>query len=196
MIEVLKDGELKARLDTHNEAFAFILDAQGQSFHYATNYGGWRVADLRNEKLDATDQVILADRQWHRIMQSCQKPLVGDYVRFKGAKQEGYLRRISHHWYFPKVTDPSTIMYPEDDDGEEVDSYQTSDGGSFHLNERGQASYSGGLYPSIPAAEFEITTDTRDAMFWFFSHGRREAHNGVDVWIGVPIWEVEREPNR
>lgn len=195
MIEVLKDGALQARLDTHNEAFRYVLDHQGQSFHYATNYGGWRVADLRNDELDATDQVILADRQWRRIMQSCVKPLVGDYVRFKGATQEGYLRRISHHWDFPEVTDPDTIMYPDEDDGKAIDSYQTSDGGSYHLTESGNGNYSGGLYPAIDASEFTITTELRDARFWFFSHNRWEAHNGVDVWISVPIWEVEREPN-
>ena len=178
MIEVLRDGFLQVRLDTHNEAFAYILDHQGQSFDYATKHGGWRVADLNNDELDEADEAILADLKWQRIMRSCQRPLVGDYVRFKGSDKAGYLRRISHH-------------YDWDDD-----SYQTSDGGSFFLTGSGNGSFSGGLYPAIPGNEFTITTETRDARFWFFSHNQRRAHNGVDVWVGVPIWEVEREPNR
>ncbi len=180
MFEVFDHGVLKARVDTHDDAFRYILDHQGQSFHYATTHGVWRVEDRGNPHLDDRDEAILAERRRNRIMQSCLRPLVGDWIRFN----DGKWQRVSHHWDFPADTTPA------------IDEYQTTDGGSFHLNASGLGSYSGALYPSIPATAFTIAKgESRSARFWFFSHDYWTAHNGVDVWVEVPVWNVDTPIN-
>jgi hypothetical protein len=35
-----------------------------------------------------------------------------------------------------------------------------------------------------------MTDQIRSARFWFFSRDHHTAHNGVDVWVDVPVWEV------
>ncbi len=180
MFEVFHEGVLQTRVDTHNDAFAYVLDHQSASFHHALKYETWRVEDRGNPHLDDRDQAILAERLWKRIMQSCLRPLVGDWIRFN----DGKWQRVSHHWDFPA------------DDTPAVDEYQTTDGGSFYLSEGGLGSYSGGLYPSIPATAFTIAKgESRSAMFWFFHHNQRTAHNGVDVWLEVPVWDVDTPIN-
>ncbi len=192
MFEVFDHGDLKTRVDTHNEAFRYVLDHQGQSFHYATNEGAWRVEDRGNPHLDDRDAKALAERRWKRLMASCLRPLVGDWIRYN----DGLWQRVSHHWDFPE-TEPAA--YPNDDlgdDGKAIDEYQTTDGGSFHLTEAGLASYSGSLYPSIPADLFTIAEgESRSARFWFFHHESWRAHNGVDVWVEVPVWDVDMPIN-
>ena len=180
MFEVFHKGVLQTRVDIHNDAFAYVLDHQGQSFHYATNEDTWRVEDRGNPHLDDQDAKLLAERRWNRIIQSCLRPLVGDWIRYN----DGLWQRVSHHWDFPA------------DDTPAVDEYQTTDGGSFHLSERGLASYSGGLYTSIPADLFTIAGgEARSASFWFFHHNQSRAHNGVDVWVEVPVWDVDMPIN-
>lgn len=52
--QVSKDGQLKQECMSHNEAFIYILKAQGQSVHYAIQYGGWRIVKVsQNEKDEA-----------------------------------------------------------------------------------------------------------------------------------------------
>lgn len=53
MYHVYRDSQFKKECQTHNEAFAYILKAQGQSFHYATTYGGWRVIPTQQPKARA-----------------------------------------------------------------------------------------------------------------------------------------------
>ena len=44
---VTHDGERKGGpFNGHNEAFAYLLRAQGQSVHYATTYGGWAIVPV------------------------------------------------------------------------------------------------------------------------------------------------------
>jgi len=43
MTNIYKDGEAVATVEDANAAFIYILRHQGQSFHYATTYGGWSV---------------------------------------------------------------------------------------------------------------------------------------------------------
>ena len=180
MFEIFDEGVLQARVDTHNKAFAYVLDHQGQSFHHALKYDMWRVEDRGNPDLDDQDVKLLAERRWRRLMQSCRRPLVGDWIRFN----DGLWQRVSHHWDFPA------------DDTPAVDEYQTTDGGSFYLTESGGGSYSGSLYPSIPAGLFTIAEgESRSARFWFFSHNYARAHNGVDVWVEVPVWDVDMPIN-
>ena len=47
MYHVYRDGLLKQECKTHNEAFRYILKAQGQSFDYALKYGGWKVIQIQ-----------------------------------------------------------------------------------------------------------------------------------------------------
>lgn len=58
--QVYRDGEPQGPpLDTHNAAFMYVLDHQGQSFDYATRYGGWEVrpADPAQAVVDCADQL-------------------------------------------------------------------------------------------------------------------------------------------
>lgn len=41
--KVLRDGEIKAEVDTMEKAFARILNLQGQSFDWAIKHEGWNV---------------------------------------------------------------------------------------------------------------------------------------------------------
>lgn len=45
--QVHRDGTpVSPVLDSENEAFAWVLRHQGQSFHYATTYGGYEVVEV------------------------------------------------------------------------------------------------------------------------------------------------------
>jgi hypothetical protein len=96
-------------------------------------------------------------------------PRVGDYVRFA----DGVLRRISYHWT----------------DGTGWDGgCQSSDGGSFHLNDGG-CSFSGSLYSTVPTESLTLTDERRDGRAWIFHHDLPKAHNGVDFIAECRVYE-------
>jgi hypothetical protein len=85
------------------------------------------------------------------------EPHEGDWVIFPG----DIVRRISYDW------------------GDSVQTSDTKFGSSFYLGDGGFASFSGGLYSSIPKTELELTDEVREGAFWFFHNGESRAHNGV-----------------
>jgi len=94
---------------------------------------------------------------------------VGDFVRFSN----GVIRRISYIW--------------ENERGE-VDSIQTSDGGSYYLGE-GHISMSGSLYPGIAPDYLSGTKETMEGSVWFFHHNYSTAHNGVYGNMSFRVFE-------
>lgn len=68
------------------------------------------------------------------------------------------------------------------------DGYQTSDGGSFYLDESGGMSFSGSLYQSVPVDSLTDTGETDTAGAWVFHHGYSDAGNGVDVTVTVRVY--------
>lgn len=116
-------------------------------------------------QFDAKDQSILdgifAERE------QVNTPRVGDFVRFP----TGELERISHRW---------------------PDGFQTSPtrSGSYYLCSEGNASYSGGLNPSIPKESLLPIDELMDGQFWFFHHGCAGAHRGVYFSIPCRVYET------
>ena len=96
-------------------------------------------------------------------------PQVGDFVDFAN----GVTRRISHLW-----TD-----WPEP-------TIQASDGGSFYLGTTG-CSFSGGLYPGIPAERFTPTEERREGSAWLFHHDYPSAYSGVYFTVSFRVWRCE-----
>ena len=122
---------------------------------------------------DERDEQQVADIM--RELDKIDRPRVGDYVRFSC----GTLRRISYHW-----TDGAAW------DG----GYQTSDGGSWHLGRYG-ASFSGGLYPCVPADSLALTGETMAGSCWIFHHNTPRAHNGVDFEPDWRVYSCDRAAN-
>lgn len=58
-VEVRHEGEVKFR-GTHNEAFAYIHQSQGQSYDYAIEHGGWSVDPV--DPVPAPDDAAPAPR--------------------------------------------------------------------------------------------------------------------------------------
>ena len=129
------------------------------------------------DALDDRDREILVRRAVS--LGDAGTPAVGDYVTFA----DGTVRRVSHVWQGCA------------DDGS--DSVQTSDeyAGHYYLGD-GYVSYSGSLYPGIPASTFTDTGDVRDGPVWFFHHDYSRAHNGVDTVTAFRVWTTSREANR
>jgi len=119
-----------------------------------------------NKHLDEIDTAILADRE--RLFRTKRAPRVGDFIQ----RLDGKLARFSHKY---------------------TDGLQTSEEGSWHLMESGNASFSGGLDPSIPNERIALVkTDAELGRFWFFRHDIAKAHNGVDVYMKCDLFkEVE-----
>jgi hypothetical protein len=115
---------------------------------------------------DDRDAEILAERTAQRERR--KGPRIGDFCRFP----DGSLGRFSHDW------------------GDEI---QWSEGGSFYLCAGGGASFSGGLYPSIPKARLKLSRAKRAGQFWFFHHNHACAHNGVDVEAPCRVYRVTGE---
>ena len=114
--------------------------------------------------IDDRDREVIATRS--ATLAARATPQVGDFVDFTN----GVTRRISYLW-----TD-----WPEP-------TIQTSDNGSFYLGTTG-CSFSGGLYPGIPADLFTPTDERRAGSAWLFHHDDAMAHNGVDFTVSFRVW--------
>lgn len=119
--------------------------------------------------IDNRDRELIATRS--AVLATLPTPQVGDFVDFAN----GITRRISHLWtHWPEPT------------------IQTSDNGSFYLSSDG-CSFSGGLYPGIPAELFTPTEERRDGSAWLFHHDYATAHNGVAFTIPFRVWRCTHE---
>jgi hypothetical protein len=125
---------------------------------------------------DERDEKILRERV-QLLGRSNGTPREGDYVRFA----DGVERRVSF------VTPPEWLP--------EIDSVQTSDGGSFYLGD-GYVSFSGGLHPGIPRASLHPTGEQRQGGVWFFHHDHWRAGNGVGAIVDFDVYECELEAPR
>ncbi len=118
--------------------------------------------------LDEQDQAIVAERVAR--LDSIEGPRVGDFVVFA----DGVERRISHAYYMA--------------DGWEANTYQTSAGGSFYLQESGHLSFSGSLRPVVNGETLTEIATCRDGSAWIFHHDHHTAHNGVDFKIPLRVF--------
>jgi hypothetical protein len=117
--------------------------------------------------LDDTDRDIIMRRAHKYDTESDPtKPRIGDYVVFS----DGMLHRVSHIW----------------DDG-----VQTSRGGSFHLGD-GYISFSGGLEPSIPFSDLELTDEKRLGQIWIEHHGWLQKDSAVYDEIPFRVYRANR----
>jgi len=118
-----------------------------------------------NVEFDEKDQVIADQKIVER--EKISGPRIGDFVRFPA----GEIERISHDW---------------------GDSVQTSPvgAGSFYLSYEGNASFSGGLNPSIPKDSLRETDEIRKATFWFFHHDWAGADRGVRFEAPCRVFET------
>lgn len=129
--------------------------------------------------LDDVDGEILARRA--ERLPVFGRPAVGEFVIFA----DGVERRISHIW-----------ECPADDDGPEVWSIQTSDGGSYHLGD-GYVSFSGSLFPGVPGDTLTLDPlKTASGAVWFFHHDVWRAHNGVHAVAPFRVWTCSLEAPR
>jgi hypothetical protein len=62
--------------------------------------------------------------------------------------------------------------------------------GSYHATRQG-LSYSGGLRGGPPKARLQRTLETRTGRAWFFHHGHRAAHNGVEFGLTCRVWRFD-----
>jgi len=121
-------------------------------------------------QLDERDSAILAERV--ASIDALDGPRVGDYVRFA----DGIERRAS--FVTPKEWLP------------DVDSVQTSYGGSWHLGD-GYTNFSGSLYMGVPRSSLTLTDEVKDGAVWFFHHDYWQAGNGVDVLVPFRVYECD-----
>jgi hypothetical protein len=127
--------------------------------------------------MDARDSEILRVRAAAFLAR--QQVKQGDFIRFAN----GTIRRVSHVWT---------------DENNQPDGVQTTmkdTGGSFYLGD-GYMSYSGGMWPSIPANTLTRAVELMDGRAWFFHHDYSQAHNGIDVNIPCPVWDCTLEANQ
>ncbi len=125
----------------------------------------------RRPELDDRDHAIIASR----LAAFDEEPdvRVGDYVDFA----DGVSRRVSH--VFPREWG--------DDYG-----VQTSDGGSFYLDE-GFVSFSGSLYGPVPHRTLTPTERRRPGRVWIFHHDWPERDNGVHDEIPFRVYQCAEE---
>jgi hypothetical protein len=126
-------------------------------------------------RFDERDAAIVATRT--ASLDELDGPRVGDYVRFA----DGTERRISY-------ATPAEWL-------PEVDSIQTSDGGSWYLGD-GYVSFSGGLHPGVERASLTLTDETQRGSVWIFHHDYATAHNGVNASIPFRVYECSLEATR
>jgi hypothetical protein len=126
--------------------------------------------------LDDRDQAIV-DRRLAR-MDSIEGPRVGDWIVFA----DGVERRISHSYYVA--------------DGWDENTYQTSAGGSWYLEESGHCSFSGSLYPTVPGGTLTDTGELRDGSAWIFHHDWHTAGGGVDFRVPLRVFASSEEAPR
>lgn len=93
-------------------------------------------------------------------------PLVGDWVDFP----DDHTERVSYVWQ---------------------DSLNTSDGGSFHLCERGDGVFSGPLNGSIKLEHFTDSGMTRPGWFWLYHHNVWHAYNAVHCRAPCRVWNCD-----
>jgi len=98
---------------------------------------------------------------------------IGDYVDFA----DGVTRRVSH-------------VFPREWGGDY--GVQTSDGGSFYLDE-GFVSFSGSLYRPIPHRTLTQTEQQRPGRVWIFHHDWPERDNGVHDEIPFRVYACTEE---
>jgi hypothetical protein len=128
-----------------------------------------------NNRLDMMDAIDLKARIWER--EKITGPRIGDLVEM----QDGTTRRLTADW-------------TRFDGGFQV-TYKWHNGqveaGSFYLPPNGRADYSGSLDPAIPPERLKNQHRDREAMFWFFHHDERRAHNGVHVMVPCRVFREE-----
>ena len=122
--------------------------------------------------IDERDARIALDRWRH--LDLIDGPRVGDFVEFA----DGRTRRVS-------------FLTP-DEWLPEIDSVQTSDGGSFYLS-GSYVSFSGSLYQGVPRSALELTYERRPGDCWIFHHDQWGAGNGVPVVVPWRVFTCERE---
>lgn len=64
-------------------------------------------------------------------------------------------------------------------------------GASYHLDEEGYLSFSGGLDRGLPMHLLRPTGEQRDGSCWFFDRGVPRAHAGVDVTIPCRVFTCD-----
>ena len=122
--------------------------------------------------IDERDARIALDRSRH--LDLIDGPRVGDFVEFA----DGRTRRVS-------------FLSP-DEWLPEIDSVQTSDGGSFYLS-GSYVSFSGSLYQGVPRSALVATDERRPGDCWIFHHDQWGAGNGVPVVVPWRVFTCERE---
>jgi len=125
-----------------------------------------------NAHLDDRDAAILERSLTARA--NLTGPLEGDALRYS----DGTVVRIAHVWH--------------DEHGAPEHVQPAMGAGSYHLSDTGHMSMSGGLWSPVPAADLTPTDERRDVTAWFFHHGWMKAHNGINVTVSVPVWQIER----
>jgi 3'-phosphoadenosine 5'-phosphosulfate sulfotransferase (PAPS reductase)/FAD synthetase len=98
------------------------------------------------------------------------RPRIGDYVRF----QTGELERFSHDWDEGLQTSPVWA-------------------GSHYLCSHGNASFSGGLNPSIRIESLTLTEESASGDFWFFHHNMAGAGRGIRFSIPCRVYVTTSE---
>lgn len=69
---ILRDGKVVALCETTDDAFVWLLNHQGQSFHYTTTYGGYEIEtiapwpDDKRRYFSATARRCLIGDESHR----------------------------------------------------------------------------------------------------------------------------------
>jgi len=129
---------------------------------------------LAPAELDERDAALLTGRV--AAYDAIPGPRVGDFVVFA----DDVTRRISHIWR---------------DEKETVFSVQTSDGGTYFLDD-GSVSMSGGLHPGVKPDTLTPTDEQRNGSVWFFHHNRWAAGNGIDTIMSFRVFRCSEPATR
>lgn len=123
---------------------------------------------MQNFQFDATDQALLDKLIVAR--EQIARPRIGDYVRFP----TGEVERFSHDWGDGLQTSPEWA-------------------GSYYLCSHGNASFSGGLNPSIQFESLTLPGKSASGDFWFFHHNMAGAGRGVMFSIPCRVYATTSE---
>lgn len=124
--------------------------------------------EKEHSQLDATDQALLGKLIVAR--EQIERPRIGDYVRFP----TGEVERFSHDWNEGLQTSPVWA-------------------GSYYMCSHGNASFSGGLNPSIQVESLALTEESLSGDFWFFHHNEAGAGRGVSFSIPCRVYATTSE---